>query len=117
MIGLTFICALAVAIDGDTLRCSSPLPDGNFRVRLARIDAPERGEQGWHEARAALSGLAFERQIECEQVDADPRIDGFQWHDRFGRIVARCAAAGVSLERAMLDLGHAQAWPKENEAR
>ena len=53
MIGLTFICALAVAIDGDTLRCSSPLPDGNFRVRLARIDAPERGEQGWHEARAA----------------------------------------------------------------
>ncbi|RIV87312.1 hypothetical protein D2V17_08505 [Aurantiacibacter xanthus] len=28
--------------------------------------------------------------VRCRQFDADPRIEGFQGHDRFRRIVAYC---------------------------
>lgn len=112
---LFFACLAAVAVDGDTIRCRN-LPDnlatGGGRVRIARIDAPERGTQGADAATAALVRLVDGREVRCELVDADPRIEGFQTRDRFGRPVARCSAGGVDLGAAQLAAGHAVVWPR-----
>lgn len=109
---LAFTCALAVAIDGDTLRCAN-IAQANGRVRIARIDAPERGAVGFEEARWALAGMIEGRTVRCKRVDADPRKRGHQASDPYGRIVARCEAAGRQLGPAMIALGRAQVWPRK----
>jgi endonuclease YncB( thermonuclease family) len=104
-----FLCLAAIAIDGDTLRCQNLERPG--LVRLARIDAPERGQAGAREATQALRLMIAGRTVTCELVDADPRRKGFQKTDRYGRPVARCSAGGVDLGAALIKAGHAVAWP------
>ena len=108
---LIFACLAAIAIDGDTLKCRN-VPEQGGRVRIARIDAPERSEPGAETATAALARRIEGRAVRCELVDADPRQRGFQARDRFGRRVARCEAGGVDLGRAMIEGGFAEVWPK-----
>lgn len=110
MTALAFFCLAAVAVDGDTLRCRN-VEDANGRVRIARIDAPERDERRFEQATRALSMMIDGRTVRCELVDADPRIDGFQDRDRFGRPVARCSAGGVDLGAQQLAAGNARRWP------
>ena len=109
----SFLCLAAVAVDGDTLRCSN-IADAGGRVRIARIDAPEmRGGQG-AAAKSAMARLIAGRKVHCAAIDADPRMKGDQPRDRFGRIVARCRAGGQDLGNAMLAAGLADIWPKMN---
>lgn len=107
----TFLCLAAVAVDGDTLRCRDAFPEVNGRVRLARIDAPERGETGYREAANALARMIEGQEVRCRIVDADPRKGGFQARDRFKRPVARCSAGGRDLGAAMMRAGLARGWP------
>lgn len=67
--------------DGDTLT----VEDGEgvrTRVRLRRIDAPERGEPGWAEAKADLEARLLGRRV---------RVTSYA-HDRYGRLVAEVEA-------------------------
>lgn len=107
---LAFLCLAAVVVDGDTLRCSN-LTEQNGRVRLARVDAPDRGEEGFDAATRALELLIGGQRVTCELVDADPRVAGFQERGRFGRPVARCSAGGIDLGEAQVESGHARRWP------
>ncbi len=104
-----FLCLSATAVDGDTLRCANLDKPG--LVRLARIDAPERGETGAREATAALALLIEGKEVNCTVVDADPRRTGFQPTDRFGRPVARCKAGSADLGAKLIRSGHAKPWP------
>ncbi|WP_439569076.1 thermonuclease family protein [Sphingopyxis sp.] len=107
----SFLCLAAVAVDGDTLRCSN-ITDAGGRVRIARIDAPEmRGGDG-AAAKTAMARLIAGRKVHCAAVDADPRVKGDQSRDGFGRIVARCRVGGQDLGAAMLVAGLADIWPK-----
>jgi micrococcal nuclease len=106
---LFFACLAAIAVDGDTIKCSNLTEQGG-RVRIARIDSPERGAPGSDAAKAAMVKLIDGRTVRCELVDADPRRKGFQKRDRFGRPVARCSAGGVDLGTAQLKAGHAEVW-------
>lgn len=108
---LIFACLAAVAVDGDTIRCAN-LEDQGGRVRIARIDAPERGEPAFEAAKMAMARLIDGRKVRCELVDADPRAKGFQERDRFGRPVARCSAGRVDLGAALIKAGHAEVWPR-----
>lgn len=107
---LVFLCLAAAVVDGDTLRCES-VENENGRVRLARIDTPERGEAGFEEASRALTGLIKGRRVVCRLVDANPFVEGFQPLDKYGRPVARCKAGGVDLSEAQLRGGFARGWP------
>lgn len=111
-----FLCAAAVAVDGDTLRCAN-LDQAGGRVRLARIDAPERGTPGAREATAALALLIKGHDVRCTLVDADPRRAGFQRTDRYGRPVARCEAGGIDLGGELIRRGHAVRWPAARHHR
>ncbi|MCF3639903.1 thermonuclease family protein [Rhizobium sp. TRM95111] len=88
------------AADGDTLTL-----DGR-RIRLKGLDAPEyaqtcrRGGESWNcgaAARARLAELMRVREIVC-------RTHG---HDRYGRLLARCAVGGEDLGARMVREGMA----------
>jgi len=106
-----FLCLAAVAIDGDTLRCANLRDEANGRVRIARIAAPETGEAGGAEAKAALAAMIAGRDVRCELVDANPRTAAFEARDPFGRPVARCEAGGVDLGARLVEQGLAGRWP------
>jgi endonuclease YncB( thermonuclease family) len=91
-------------VDGDTLRL------GDRTLRLADIDAPERGQTctdaagRWFDCGAAaaeaLSRLVNGRSVVC-------RVDG---RDRFGRGLGTCTAGGVELNAGLVSSGWALAY-------
>jgi micrococcal nuclease len=115
-----FLCASAVAIDGDTLRC-----DGLAKpVRLAEIDAPEmpghcrKGRDCApgdpviaRDVLTYLLGQLDGRQVWCLQVDARPDRKGFQSTDPYGRPVARCSVDGEDLGQTLLRFQLVRPWP------
>jgi len=96
-----FPCDAPTVTDGDTIRC------GALRVRLASIDAPEmpghcrRGrtcvEGDPLASKAHLERLISGGPMSCQQTDTD----------RYGRVVALCAAGGRDLSCAQVQAGHA----------
>lgn len=120
MSGLAFICAAALAIDGDTLKCANVEAAGG-RVRLARIDAPELAGHCRKDrdcapgnpvkSRNGLAAMIRGKTVRCVQVDASPDRKGFQSYGPYGRIVAVCSAGGIDLGNAMLRAGLARRWP------
>ena len=98
------IAGRASVIDGDTIEVHGQ------RVRLHGIDAPESGQtcddadgqpyRCGQRAASALDDLIAGRPVSCEQRDVD----------RYGRIVAVCAAAGVDVAEAMVREGWALAY-------
>jgi endonuclease YncB( thermonuclease family) len=90
-------------VDGDTLRL------GDRMLRLAAVDAPDRGQAcadaggRWFDCGAAaaeaLSRLVNGRSVVC-------RVQG---HDRFGRGLGTCRAAGAELNAGLVSSGWALA--------
>jgi len=83
-------------IDGDTIDVLMP-GFQMVRVRLAGIDAPERGQAFGMAAKAALSELVFARQVVV------------QWkkRDRYERLVGRVVVSGADANLAMVTRGMA----------
>lgn len=92
-------------VDGDTLRV------GGFTVRLAGLDAPERGQECQRadgsrfdcgEAAARhMATLVHRRAVACDTLG----------RDRYGRAVGICRAEGIDLAEAMVAAGWAIALP------
>lgn len=74
-------------VDGDTFRTASR----KHSVRLANVDAPEKGKPGSAKATQALRNLIQGQQV---QIDTVAR-------DSYGRSVANVKADGKSVNRAM----------------
>lgn len=89
------ICLAPVAYDGDTVRCgTSPT-----RIRLFAIQAPERGEPGAEEAKAALQATVNGGLI-CSPPSAS-----------YNRIVGLCSNyLGKDVGRALLDAKVVTEW-------
>jgi endonuclease YncB( thermonuclease family) len=83
-------------IDGDTIDILTSRFETQ-RIRLSGIDAPELGQAFGRNAKAALSSLAFTRQVTIE------------WHkrDRYGRLVGKVTLDGRDIALEMLTLGMA----------
>jgi len=74
-------------IDGNTFETASH----KNPVRLANVDAPEKGQPGAAKATAALRNL-----IQGEEVTVDTVA-----RDKYGRSVAKVKARGKSVNRAI----------------
>lgn len=70
----------ARAIDGDTIEMM--VQGFPVRIRLLGIDTPERGQQGWAQAKADMAEKLARGPITCT-IGPRPR-------DAFGRILAAC---------------------------
>lgn len=74
-------------IDGDTFITISR----KHAVRLANVDAPEKGKRGSVKAAQALKGLIQGKKVEVHTVA----------RDKYGRSVARVKVDGKSVNKAM----------------
>lgn len=89
---------VAVA-DGDTVT----VLDGHntqHRIRLAEIDAPERGQPWANRSKQALSDLVFGKSVLVRQTDVD----------RYGRVVGRIFVGETDVSREMVEQGAAWAY-------
>jgi len=77
-------------IDGDTFTT-----DRGRRVRLANVNAPEKGRRGAPEARRHLRELVSRKQVNVDVVA----------HDRYGRSIANVKVGNKSVNKAMRDKG------------
>lgn len=103
---LALLCALTTASadtlngtviavqDGDTI---TVLVGGNtqHRVRLAGIDAPEKGQPFGQQAKESLSALVGGRAVEVH----------WHKHDRYGRVVGKVVHNSVDINLAQVDAG------------
>ena len=58
-------CLVVSVSDGDTLTCLTPNKK-QIKVRLAEIDAPEKGQPFGQKAKKALSDKVFKRSVQLE---------------------------------------------------
>lgn len=86
--------------DGDTI---TVLQDKQqYKIRLAEIDTPEKGQPYGTTAKQALSALVFGKIVTVEQVDTD----------RYGRIVGKVYVGPLYVNADMVKQGHAWVYRK-----
>lgn len=91
---INFSGAVTKVIDGDTLEVVTREGD-TITIRLALIDAPERGESGFDEAKNLITEQCLDKNAE---VDPDNN-QGLT----YGRTVAVVYCEGVNVNEAILD--------------
>jgi endonuclease YncB( thermonuclease family) len=93
-----FTAQVVRVVDGDSV---TVLVDRRtISVRLAQIDAPERGQPWGRNAREVLAGLVAGRTVRVRPSDVD----------RYGRMVALIDADGLPVNREMVRRGAAWAY-------
>lgn len=104
---MTFVAAVLTCLvigvaDGDTLlaRCETSVGSQNIKVRLAEIDAPEKGHPFSTRSKQHLADL-------CLRKAAMLRTQSL---DRFGRTVARVECDGVDAVVSQVEEGFAWAY-------
>lgn len=93
-------------IDGDTFDFAA------FTIRICGIDAPERGETGYREAKTALAQMIKGRQVQCIPVGSGSICDGRSKPFSHKRVVAQCFAGNEDIAAWMVKSGHACDWVK-----
>lgn len=78
-------------VDGDTLDIN------DIRIRLALVDTPERGQDGYKEAREFVKNLCLNKKGE---VDID---DGQRRGDRYGREIGIVYCDGINVNKALVE--------------
>ena len=84
-----------VVIDGDTLVVWHN--NAKVKIRLANIDAPEKNQQFGMDARQAMVGMVFKKQVHIES----------QAVDKYGRTVALVSVDGLNVNEEMVKRGMA----------
>jgi len=92
--------------DGDTITVLDAART-QHKIRLAGIDAPERGQPGSYRSRENLSRLVYGRRV---RVEGDKK-------DRYGRIVGKvwvappdCPSCGMTLDAGLTQIKMGRAW-------
>jgi len=86
--------------DGDSINI---LYEGKpLRIRLAEIDAPERGQPFWKMSREALADYVSGKEITVEEVDID----------HYKRIVGQVYVGDLWVNGAMVRGGYAYVYPR-----
>lgn len=83
--------------DGDTITVLTDQKE-SVRIRLAGIDAPEKGQAFGQASKEHLSRLAFEKFVEIH----------YQTQDRYGRIVGKVLLDGIDI--CLMQIRNGFAW-------
>lgn len=105
---LFFDARVSAVLDGDTIEVVRALDGGEIRrerIRLAGIDAPERGQPWSRRARQALSKRVLGKEVRVNAVSTD----------RWGRTVGEVYADGVCVGCEMLREGHVWVFRRYSE--
>ncbi|MDO5653183.1 MAG: thermonuclease family protein [Brachymonas sp.] len=104
MIAAALLCLVVGISDGDslTVRCGAPGDYQEHRVRIAAIDAPERGQTYSQRARQTLSALCYRQQATIVQTAVDD----------YGRVVGDVQCRGQDAGQHMVRTGMAWAFDR-----
>ena len=83
--------------DGDTVTVSDDMDQGKFRIRLDKIDAPEKKQAFSNKSKQYLSGLIFGKKVSVR----------FKAVDRYGRILGVIYLDGTEINLLMVQNGYA----------
>ena len=83
--------------DGDTITVLDEMDKGNFKIRLDKIDAPEKKQAFGNKAKQFLSSLIFGKQVTVR----------YKAVDRYGRIVGVVYCDEVEINLVMVQNGYA----------
>lgn len=83
--------------DGDTIKVLDDLDKGVLKIRLNKIDAPEKNQAFGQKSKQYLSNLVFGKQV----------IIRFKEIDRYGRILGLIYIDGVEVNLQMVKAGMA----------
>jgi endonuclease YncB( thermonuclease family) len=99
MIESVAFCLIVAVSDGDTLkaRCGELGDYEQVIVRLAEIDAPEKGQPFGRRSKEALADLCFKTYARIEPITTD----------RYGRTVARVHCGGEDASAKQVERGMA----------
>jgi endonuclease YncB( thermonuclease family) len=92
---LVLLCIVIAIADGDTLTASCN--EQTIRVRLAEIDAPEKGQAFGNRSRQALAALCLDKRAHIRP----------QTTDRYGRTLARVECADIEASAEQVRAGMA----------
>ena len=99
--------------DGDTITLLTP-DKQQHKIRIAGIDAPERGQQGAHWSKESLAKMVYEREVRAEC----PK------RDRYRRRVCKvwvqpsdCGRCGLTLDVGLAQISMGRAWWYREYAR
>ena len=99
-------CVVVAIADGDTLtvRCEAHAeqPATTLKIRLAEIDAPEKGQAFGNSSKQHLSDVCFKEQAEVRPLTID----------RYGRTVARVICDGIDANVEQVRSGMAWVFDK-----
>jgi endonuclease YncB( thermonuclease family) len=97
-------CLVIGITDGDTLtaRCELPTGPENIKVRLAEIDAPEKGQPFGNQSKQHLADLCFKKQATLN----------VQTKDRYGRTVAHVICERIDANVEQIRAGMAWVYDK-----
>lgn len=98
-----YLAEVVRILDGDTVEVLTTVRKTQ-RVRLANIDAPERGQAFGEVSRQALAGMAFRQTVTV--VD--------QGSDRYGRVIGVLLKDGHDLNAEMVKQGMAWVYTRYN---
>ena len=87
---------IAVA-DGDTITVLDEMDKGNFKIRLDKIDAPEKKQTFGSKSKQFLSSLIFGKQVSIR----------YRVVDRYGRILGVIYCDGAEINLVMVQNGYA----------
>ena len=79
--------------DGDTLKLL--VDDQQYKIRLAEIDTPEKGQPWGKNATKALSEKVFREEVRIDVIDTD----------RYGRLIGRIWLDGRDINRELIAEG------------
>lgn len=98
------LCLVVAIADGDTLtaRCGTAGAYNQLKVRLAEIDAPEKGQAFGQRSKQHLSNQCFGVVANIKPIT----------HDRYGRTVARVECNGKDANAEQIKAGMAWAYTK-----
>lgn len=104
MYAASLVCLVLAITDGDTLRlrCGEPGAFQQVTVRLAEVDAPERGQPYARRSTASLAALCW---------GAVATVKG-EKEDRYGRTVARVECRGKDASAEQVRIGMAWAFSR-----
>jgi micrococcal nuclease len=86
--------------DGDSINI---LYEGKpLRIRLAEIDAPERGQPFWKRSREALADYVAGKEVKVVEIDID----------RYKRVVGQVYIGDFWVNGALVSEGYAYVYPK-----
>ena len=83
--------------DGDTITVLDEMDQGKFKIRLDKIDAPEKKQAFGNKARRYLSSCVSGRDVTVR----------FRAVDRYGRIIGIVFCGGIEINLAMVQNGYA----------